>query len=451
MVLAHLLFATTQADIFDSPEAWFAGGGWFRKTVSGESVNPAKSMTLSVYYACIRNISEDIAKLPFIIYERSEGKRGKTRALTHHLYDILQQEPNPETTSNRLRELMTGWALAWGNAFAEIERDGTGRPVRLWPIHPSRCNLHRVDGLLVLDVSASDMGMSAVSLPYSDVFHLANFSDDGISGLSVGQLAAESVGLGLAAQSYGAQFFGNGATPSLVLSHPGKLGAVEQANLRESWKKRHGGKNSAGVAVLQEGIKIDRISVPPEEAQFLQSRQFQISEIARWFRMPPHMVQDLSRSTNNNIEHQSIEYVTNTLMPWANRWEKEAEKKLLDPRERKQYDINHLFQALLKGDSKTRSEFYRTMVNLGAMTPNEVREAEDMNPIPGDAADKLYMQSGMATLDAIASGQFSKQAPAEEVKKEEEEEPKPPEEAPESSIDFVYGESGDLIGLKGRF
>jgi len=282
------------------------------------------------------------------------------------------------------RELVTGWAAGWGNGYAEIERNAAGEPVALWPIHPSRAFLHRVDGETVLDVHTGDCWTGApegVRLKQSDFIHLRGFGDNPLEGISVIRLAAEALGISLAAQSYGAAFFGNGATPGLLLIHPGNMTEPQQTSLRESWRKRHGGVgNSGSVAVLQGGIKVERMTIPPEEAQFLQTRQFQIAEIARWFRMPPHVVQDLTASTNNNIEHQGIEYVTMTISPWLNRWEQELERKLFNPRDQENFDIKHNDRGLMRGDSKSRAEYHRTMISTGMETPNEARLAEDMNP-----------------------------------------------------------------------
>lgn len=405
MVLAHLLTprADSESEIAARAEAWTPGAGFMRKTTSGETINSAKAMTYSTWFACIRNISEDIARLRLGVY-RSTDTGGDTLDPKHPLYRMLRLIPNPEMTSSVFRELMNGWAMGWGNAFAEIERDGGGRIVALWPIHPSRCYLHRVDGRIVLDVFASDsLGMGrAVRLEYAEVLHIRGFGDDPLCGLSMIRLAAESIGVALAAQTYGATFFANGALASLVLIHPNKLKENEQTNLRESWKKRVSGTNKNGVAVLWDGIKIERMSVPPEEAQFLETRQFQVAEIARWFRMPPHMVQDLSRSTNNNIEHQSIEYVTRTLAPWLNRWSQECERKLLDEREWETHEIKHDLRPLLLGDSKSRAEYMAKLLASGLMTINEGRLMEGMNPDPSPAANLLWMQGAMRPIEVLA-------------------------------------------------
>jgi len=446
-LLAHLLSprASSGSDSI-SAEAWTPGAGFQRQTRSGETVSHSRAMTYSTWFACIRNIAEDIGKLPLELFEVLDNG-GKNKARSHPLYRLLKLAPNDEMAASVLWELVTGWGVGWGNGYLEIERDAAGNPVSLWPIHPSRCSLHRVDGRIVLDVwSSNDMGNYGVArLDYADVFHLRGFGDDPLCGLSVARLAAESIGFALAAQTYGATFFANGATPSMLLIHPGKLSSEGQTNLRESWKKRLTGNNKGGVAVLQEGIKAERMSIPPEEAQFLETRQFQVAEIARWFRMPPHMVQDLSRSTNNNIEHQGIEYTTQALSPWMNRIQQECERKLLNSRDWDRYDVKFNDKALMRGDSKARADYYRTMISTGVMTPNEARAAEDLNPDASKGADRLYIQGAMMTLDQVADQ-------ADKPERTQQIEPKPepdPDPAKEQGASYVFNRdpSGNLLSV----
>lgn len=419
-----------------SPFDVFSGSLLMKRTASGEYVSPKRALQLSTYFACVRAVSEDVGKLPFKVFRRTDG--GKTAEPSHSLYRLLHDAPNPETTPMAFRATLTGWAQQWGNAYAHIERDRLGTPVALWPIHPDNAVLQRFEGDLYLDVVSDG---SASRIPYDDVFHLVGFGDNALCGLSVASLAAESLGVSLAAQTYGAAFFGNGATPSIVLTHPGKLNEVAQTNMRESWKKRHSGaKNSNGVAVLQEGVKVERLSVPPEEAQFLETRQFQIAEIARWFRMPPHKVGDLSRSTNNNIEHQSIEYVVDTLMPWLVRWEQECTRKLMNERERATLVAEHVVDGLLRGDATSRVNYYARMIQIGAMSPDEVRASENRNAIPGGLGAKFYMQGAMVPLERINT----QPVPSSTVS--------PPADASgqpdsKSSFAFFYDAAGRVISM----
>lgn len=419
------------------------GSAFARRTSSGEYVSPAKAMTLSVWFACVRAIAEDVGKLPLIVYRRVGPN--KERASNTPLYRLLHDAPNPEQNAGAFRETINGWAESWGNGYAEIQRASDGTPIALWPIHPSRARVCRFEGSLYLDVYGEGSTPS-VRLPYRDVIHIRGFGDDPLCGLSVAGLAAESLGVSLAAQQYGASFFGNGANPSVVLTHPGKLSEVAQANLRESWKKRHSGsKNANGVAVLQEGIKLEKLTIPPEEAQFLETRQFQIPEIARWFRMPPHKVQDLSRSTFSNIEHQATEYLSDTLMPWLVRWEQELSRKLMDDRQREEFAIEHLVDAILRGDLTARSNYYRTMIQIGALSPDEARARENLNPIPGGAGARYYVQGAMVPLESAGQQQ-------EKAKATEPEEPASAETKPANSTgwDIRYDETGAMVAIDER-
>lgn len=388
-----------------NPSHFLFNGGFGRKTIAGENVSPATALTLSTWFACVRAIAEDVGKLPFVMYKR-QTKGGKKHALDHPVYSILQTTPNPDVTAMTFRETMTGWALSWGNAYAEIERDGTGAPIALWPIHPARVRVRRVDGGIVYDVWSPEWEAGdVVRLPAANMLHIRGFGDDPICGLSVARLAAESIGLSLAQQTFGSAFFGNGATLGTVLEHPGVLSEPAQTRLRVSWGKIHGGADNAHkLAILEEGMKANKISVPPDEAQFIESRTFQNHEIARFFRMPVHKIQQMDRATFSNIEQQSIEYVVDCLQPWLTRWEQECQRKLLDPREVGQYVIEHTVVVLMRGDSAARSNYYRTMISTGVMTPNEAREMESMNPVPGEVGDQLYMQGAMSTLDRIVAG-----------------------------------------------
>jgi HK97 family phage portal protein len=404
MDLASLLFPAARADGDTSDQGWRPFASWFGpRTRSGEDVTPATAMTLSTYFACVRNLSEDLGKLPFMVYR--EEVSGRERVPGHPMYQLLHDAPNPETTSMTFRETLTSWAASWGNGYAEIQRDGRGLPVALWPIHPSRVRVHRdIDsGALVYDVSADvsagGIAYGAVRLRPEDVLHIHGLGD-GVCGYSVLRFAAESLGVGLAAQSFGAAFFANGAAMSGILTHPGKLEDKARANLRESWAAAYGGARKAGAtAVLEEGVTYERTSVPPDEAQFLETRQFQVEEVCRWFRMPPHKVQNLLRSTFSNIEAQNTEYVIDTLMAWAVRWEQEVRRKLLAGTD---LVAEILFTGMLRGDQNARANFYRTMVNIGALSPNEVREAENLND-GGTALDRYYMQSNMLPLEFIGT------------------------------------------------
>lgn len=413
--LASLIFPSTFAagnDIAERESAWWSLGGMMsRKTQSGETVSPESAMQLAPYYACLRNLSEDVAKLPMVLYRRT-GKSNEP-ATNHPLYRILHDQPCPESTSMTFRETLTHWAAAWGNGYAEIVRNGAGDVAALYPIHPSRVRVRRTDGGAVVydvqaDVSQAGKTYAGVTLKADDVLHIHGLGG-GLMGYSVLRLASESLGLGLATQTFGAAFFGNGASMNGMLVHPGKLSDTARTNLRTTWQEMHGGaKNAFKTAILEEGVKYERFGIPPEEAQFLETRGFTVVDTCRWFRMPPHKIQDLSRSTFSNIEQQNQEYVTDALMPWASRWEQECKRKLFPDED--DLFVKLEFRALLRGDHNARANFYRTLINVGVMSPNEVRELEDLNP-GEEALDEFYMQSNMLPLDRIGEVTARDQAP----------------------------------------
>lgn len=404
----------------ENPALWFLnalGGG--TTTRAGERVSPDRAMSLPAFLACVRNIAEDVAKVP--VEERQ--KRGRDRSGSDLVTDgaatdLLDGEFNPETLSFTGRETLTQWALTWRAGYAEIERDGLGRPVALWPIHPSRARLVRIDGALYLEVHNQDLlsigAPTAVNhIPYADVLHIRGFGDD-VEGYSLVMMAAEALGVGMAAQMFAASFFGNGAHASGVISWPETVSAPEEKTIRKikkQWSKLHG-KHANEPMTLLDGAKWTPISIAPDQAQFIETRKFQTVEFCRLTRMPPHMIQDLERATYSNIEHQGIEYATFCLGSWWVRWEKECGRKLLTPQERKQGRyIRHVEDALMRGDLPSRSAAVRTLVSTGVMTPNEGRVSMEMVPLDSPGMDETMMQGAMATVRQIAEGKTSTTTP----------------------------------------
>ncbi len=384
------------------PALWLLDALGGRETTSGERINPEKSLTLSAYYACIRSISEDIAKLPFMVY-RALSPRGKERVRDHPVYPLLHHAPNDEMTAMSFRETMTHWAMGWGGGVAEIERTERGIPAALWPIHPSRVEIRRDASRSIIyvvrsdDITPSRNRSVAVILQPRDVLHIHGLGVDGLHGYSIAQLARESIGLGMAAQRFGSSFFGHGATMGVVLEHPGQLQPTAIDNLRRSWSEMHeGAQNAYKTVILEQGMKANQTSIPPEQAQFLQTRYFQVEDIARWFRMPPHKIQHLLRSTFSNIEAQAIEYVGDTLVPWLVRWEQESKRKLFRPDEVDLF-AEHVIQALLRGDQKARSEFYSKQFAVGALSSNDIREKENENPVLG--GDQYFVPMNLRPID----------------------------------------------------
>lgn len=374
-----------------------------RTTNSGERVSPSRAMALSTYYACIRNIAEDVAKLPLKLYRRIP--RGKSEEPESTLWDIFKIQANSEMSAFSFRELMTSWCLGWGNAYAEIVLGARGETQELWPIHPSRVKCkRRKDTTLFYEVS-NDNG-STTPFAYSDLFHLHGLGGDGICGWSIAQIAAESFGVALAAQTFSATYFGNGTHIGGVLTTPKSLTDAARKRLQASWKSAYGGSAKAHqTVVLEEDLKFQATAVPMKDAQFLESRRFQHEEVARWFRMPLSKLQDQARAQGwSTLDAQNTDYVCDTLGPWFVRWESEILRRLIPATDRKTLFMEHEVRGVMKGDAASRGTYFQMRMNLGSITPNEIREVENENPIDDPAADKTYMQSSMAPLDAIADG-----------------------------------------------
>lgn len=364
---------------------------------AGEFVNADTAMQVSAVWACVRVISETIAALPWHVYERSTDRNGRTNRerRDNDVAWLLQTQANPEMTSLAWREAIAAHALTWGNGYAEIERTSDGRPQWLWLITPDRVTPERMPtgGLQYRVRNNGDDTIIAAR----DMIHVKGLSYDGIVGYSPIAVAARSLGLTLALEKFGANFFANGAHPGAVLEHPGKLSPEAHKNLTESVKGQISGSNSLKPFILEEGMKWQAMTIPPEEAQFLESRKFQISEICRWFRVPPHMVADLERSTFSNIEHQQIEFVTHTLMPWCRRFEAEADIKLFGGgRGRANTYTKIEINGLLRGDMKSRFEAYAIARHLSL---NDIRGLEDLNPV--DGGDDYLAQLNLAPVDML--------------------------------------------------
>jgi len=359
-----------------------------RRTATGAAVTEATALNSSAVFACVRLLAETTAMVPLITYRRLTP-RGKERAFQHPLYTLLHDSPNPEMPAMVFRETLQGHLCTWGNAFAEIDWGPDGYVKALWPLRPDRVRVARQNGEVAYQLKLPS-GQTVI-LPTYRVLHIPGFGFDGLVGYSPVQLARESIGLSLATEEFGARFFGNGANPGGVLRHPHKLSQPAQDNIRESWNEMHSGlSNQHRIAILEEGMDYVKVGIPPDDAQFLETRQFQVTEIARWFHVPPHMIGDLSRSTNNNIEQQSLEFVTYSLGPWLTRWEQYCHLKLLLPAERGMYFVEHLVDALLKGDVQARYNAYSVGRQWGWLSADDVREKENMNPLPEGQGD-IYM------------------------------------------------------------
>ena len=394
-------------DIFrsrDKPTNRAVGGGYnffMGQSTSGKRVTERSAMQMTAVFSCVRILSEAVAGLPLHLYKYT-GEGGKEKAIDHPLYVLLHDEPNPEMTSFIFRETLMTHLLLWGNAYAQIIRNGRGEVVALYPLMPDRMSVERdEEGQLYYEyrVSADEargVKEGLVQLAPSDVLHVPGLGFDGLVGYSPIAMAKNAIGMAIACEEYGAKFFANGAQPSGVLEHPGTL--KDPAKIRESWTQTFGGSHNANkVAVLEEGMKYTPISISPEQAQFLETRKFQIDEIARIFRIPPHMVGDLEKSSFSNIEQQSLEFVTYTLDPWICRWEQAIVKSLLSASEKKEYFVKFNVDGLLRGDYQSRMQGYAIGRQNGWMSANDIRELENLDRIPTEEGGDLYLINGNMT------------------------------------------------------
>ena len=367
-------------------------------STSGKRVNERTAMQMTAVYSCVRILSEAVAGLPLHFYRYTEDG-GKEKAVGHPLYFLLHDEPNPEMTSFVFRETLMTHLLLWGNAYAQIIRNGRGEVMALYPLMPDRMSVERDgNGQLYYEytLGADDVPTvkgGTVVLPPSEVLHIPGLGFDGLVGYSPIAMAKNAIGMAIACEEYGAKFFANGAQPSGVLEHPGTI--KDPARVRESWQSTFGGSHNANkVAVLEEGMKYTPISISPEQAQFLETRKFQIDEIARIFRVPPHMVGDLDKSSFSNIEQQSLEFVKYTLDPWVSRWEQSMARSLLTAEEKKGYFVKFNVDGLLRGDYQSRMNGYAVGRQNGWMSANDIRELENLDRIPEELGGDLYLVNG---------------------------------------------------------
>lgn len=370
----------------------------FGGSTSGKVVNERSSMQMTAVYACVRILAEAIAGLPLHLYCKGDGS-SKQKAKDHSLYNLLYAEPNVEMTSFVFRETMMTHLLLWGNAYAQIIRNGKGQVVALYPLMPNRMLVDRdTNGKLYYKYTTStedtpNLKGTTVILDSSDVLHIPGLGFDGLVGYSPIAMAKNAIGMAIACEEFGAKFFANGAAPSGVLEHPGTV--KDPSRLRETWQGQFGGSANAGkVAVLEEGMKYTPISISPEQAQFLQTRKFQINEIARIFRVPPHMVGDLEKSSFSNIEQQSLEFVKYTLDPWVIRWEQSLSRALLSTDEKQSFFFRFNLEGLLRGDYQSRMSGYATARQNGWMSTNDIRTLEDMDLIADEDGGNLYLING---------------------------------------------------------
>ena len=419
--LMHKLFKSR-----DKPTNSTAGGAYrflFGGSTSGKSVTERSSMQMTAVYSCVRILAEAVAGLPLHLYKYNESG-GKEREAENQLYFLLHDEPNPEMTSFVFRETLMTHLLLWGNAYAQLIRNGKGEVIALYPLMPNRMTVDRDNkGRLYYQYwrgkdEAKLSRDNIVILQPSDVLHIPGLGFDGLVGYSPIAMAKNAVGMAIACEEYGAKFFANGATPGGILEHPGIV--KDPARVRESWNAVYQGSGNAHrIAVLEEGMKYTPIGISPEQAQFLETRKFQINEIARIFRVPPHMVGDLEKSSFSNIEQQSLEFVKYTLEPWLVRWEQAMVRSLLSKSEKEQYFIKFNVDGLLRGDYESRMNGYATARQNGWMSANDIRQLENLDRISEKEGGDLYLINGNMTKLADAGIFAAKQSKKTEEKNEE--------------------------------
>ena len=378
---------------YDSPSYTY----FFGRSNAGKRVTDRTALQHIAVYACVRVLSEAIAQLPLHVYKYNE--KGKERVPQHPLYFLLHDQPNPEMTSFVFRETLMSHLLIYGNAYAQIIRNGRGDVIGLYPLMPDKMKVDRDEkNRLIYIYSRYDEAnpnlkeQGDIVLYADDVLHIPGLGYDGLVGYSPIALAKNAIGISIACEDYGASFFGNNANPSGVLEHPGVIKNPDK--LRDAWHRAYGGRNAHKVAVLEEGVKFTPISIPNNEAQFLETRKFQIEEIARMYRVPLHMIGDLDHATFSNVEHLSLDFVKYSLDPWIVRWEQSLQKALLSDSEKGRYFIKFNVDGLLRGDYASRMQGYSIGIQNGFLCPNDVRELEDMNLIPEEKGGFTYMVNG---------------------------------------------------------
>ena len=412
----------------------------FGRANSGEQVDEKSAMQIATVYACVRLLSESVAQLPLHLFKVT-GDDGQEKATDHPLYRILYREPNPEMSSFSYWEAVMTHLLLWGNSYSQIVRDGKNAILGLYPLLPENVEIDRTEkGELYYIYHAYTNEVPGennkdIILRRDEVMHIPGLSFNGLVGFSPIAMMKNSLGTTMAVEKYGSAFFKNGAQPAGVLEHPGVL--KDPQKIRDNWVKAYGGAGNAHrVAVLEEGMSYKPISLPPEDSQFLSTREFGVEEICRIFRVPPHMVQDLKRATFSNIEHQSIDFVVHTLDPWLVRIEKAIVKDLLLEEEKDQFFPKFNVDGLLRGDYKSRMDGYSVGISTGIISPNEARRKENMPPLPEEEGGNFHIVNGTFIKLKDVGQQYGVEAgDGGKPEKEPEKEPEEPEEQPDEGED----------------
>jgi len=404
-LLQRIIYRTFRALGINTPgwTEYFAFGGGHR-TSSGVSVNENNALMISTVYQCVMYISDSIGQLPLSLFKHLPN--GKEKALDHPLYRIFHTVPNPFMPASIFKKTLQGHLLLWGNAYAEVERNGAGQVVALWPLRPDQMRLQIFNSKLFYYYTTPD----GAEIQLTDVLHLRGLSSDGLVGYSPIALQREKLGLAKASEEYRGRSFSNDMRPGGVLKHPAKLGDVAYERLRKSWEETHGGlSNARRVAILEEGLDWQDVGIPADDAQYIQGEEFTKADIAAIYRVPPYKVGLLKPGTVSfaSVEAQQIDAITDCVQPWVVCWEDCLNLALLTPTEQKIYFAKFNMNALLRGDSESRARFYTSMLNNGVYTINMCLELEDQNTI-GPLGDRHFVSMNMIPLDLVDK-QFEQQ------------------------------------------
>lgn len=399
----------------DKPWQWPSLVSLQSESNAGTTVTEWKSLQLSCVFACVRLISTTMAMLPLSLHQEVKDK--SKIATNKKLHKVLYRMPNPELTAFTFKQTMQSHVLLFGNAYARKVYNNAGEVIELWVLAPWEMKVEMIDGRKIYTYTTPDGKEKKYTS--DEIFHLPGLSFNGIQGYSPIKVMRDEVGLGLALQDFGSKYFKNGTNLGGFIEHPGTLGDKAFERVKGDMESKYNQvSNSHKTIILEEGMKYNKIGIPAEDAQFIQSRKFQLEEICRYFGVQLHMIQNLDRASFNNIEHQSIEFRTYCLSPWATIWEQEIYKNLLNSRERdKNYYAKFNMNALMRGDYKNRMEGYRVGVQMGLYSLNEVRKKEDENPIEMDGGDTHWVNAAMIPIDKQKKAPITSKQPVEPKKK----------------------------------